>query len=184
MKFFKKLCRKKSEDEAVTVIEDPQPVEEPVEDVIESVSGYLRVKFDELNTKRVTLQEGALIFRGQSHSNLPSGASFWSESEAKSKDHAKPFLVKVRLKEPCTFLDFKGFVDCIIGRFSDFEELSDLEGANKALRRLSDNGFFEKFLGIDGVIDSTAFIYGRHEKVFFFRSSKLQKIESNKMPNK
>jgi hypothetical protein len=78
----------------------------------------------------------------------------------------------------------RGFVDCIIGRFLAFEELSDLEGANKVLKRLSDNGFFDEFLGIDGVIDSTAFVDGRHEKVFFFRSSKLQKIESNQMPNK
>lgn len=91
MKFFKKLCRKKSEDEAVTVIEDPQPVEEPVEDVIESVSGYLRVKFDELNTKRVTLQEGALIFRGRATAIFPVEHHFGVSQKQSRKITQSPF---------------------------------------------------------------------------------------------
>ena len=142
---------------------------------------YLQEKITNNLDSKIILSRNSSLYRGQSAENIIQGSSFWSEVKKIAKGHAKPYLVTASPSDNLTFIEIKGFVDCIIGKFSDCQELSNYSSVCKMLYNLSKNGFFDDFEGIHGVIDTTASSAEGHEKVFVFSEKSICQIESIKI---
>ncbi|MBL0562681.1 hypothetical protein [Aeromonas hydrophila] len=146
------------------------------------VKDYLRQKFNSDKNKLIFINTTKL-YRGQEHNELPIGCSFWSEVESYARNYANPYLLISKPKDNLIFIEFKGFVDCLTGRFFEHEELSDYKSTCNYLWELSEAGFFSEFKGISGVIDTTTSNNAGHTKIFIFESSNIKITDIIKIPN-
>ena len=141
--------------------------------LLNDVKSYLHKKIKQAKTITLDSNGGSFLFRGQDSEDFPRKASFWSQAEKAATNHANPFLLCATISIDSNFAAINGFVDCLIGKFCSHEELADYAGACEFLRKLSNEGFFEEFTNISGIIDTSASGDYGHEKIFLFTSSQL-----------
>jgi hypothetical protein len=176
--FFKKrLCEdEKKNNSTVLPLPEKQPSEPRLSDFVLKLESIISGK----NTEFELINETEILYRGQGYSDWPLKGAFWSTRISVAENHAnrhkEPYILRGTPKPRLKLAKSYGFVDCLIAILPE-DENSDLYGRVCAeLEKLNNEGFFEKFTDIDGIVDTTASFDGGHEKIYLFSSGCLRQL--------